>query len=102
MYTPKPNLQWNEIPIWVRMVWLAFVLDIASFYVVSIFVGGTAEKLIFHDGKYYLSGSSHVTEVSRTVFLYSVTHLVTIGVTLTLSIFGAQRVVALRRRKGLP
>jgi hypothetical protein len=102
MFAPKPNLQWTDIPIWVRMVWAVFVLDVVSFYVISIFVGGTAAKLLYRDGKYYLSGFSHVTEVSRSVFLYSVTHLATIGVALALSILGAKRVAAIRRRKGLP
>src|SRR5260221_4824015 len=102
MYTPKPNLQWTDIPMWVRVVWAVFVLDVVSFYVISIFVGGTAAKLLYRDGKYYLSGFAHVTEVSRSVFIYSVTHLASIGVALALSILGGKRVTALRRQKGLP
>jgi len=100
MYTPKPNLQWTDIPIWVRMVWAVFVFDVVSFYAISVFAGGTAAKLLYRDGRYYLSG--HVTEVSRSVFFYSVIHLATIGIVLALSILGAKRVTALRRQKGLP
>jgi len=102
MYTPKPNLQWTDIPPWVRVVWFVLVLDIVSFYVISIFVGGTAAKLLYRDGRYYLSGFAHVTEVSRSVFYYSVIHLATIGFAFVLSSVGAKRVIALRKQKGLP
>ena len=101
MYTPKPNLKWTDVPMWVRIAWLVLVLDIVSFYIISIFLGGTPERLINIGGKYYLSGFPHVTEVSRSLFFYSVTHLVSIGFMFVLSIFGAKRVVALRRQKGL-
>ena len=102
MYTPKPNLAWSDVPIWVRLVWLLLFVDAVAFYLVSLFIGGTAAKLIHIGGKYYLSDSYRTTEVSQFVFFYSLAHLATIAVALLLSLIGASRVVAIRKAKVQP
>ena len=99
MYSPKPSLQWSQIPVWVRVAVAVLALDIALFYLGSLILGGDAARGYSQDGKYFLTGNGHATEVSRAVYYYSNIHLVSIAFAMLWAGIGLKRVSVKANRR---
>jgi hypothetical protein len=91
MAKPGETNQWSHIPIWVRVALAVLMIDIISFYVGSVILGGDAARGYHRNGKYYLADRYGAVEVSRSVYYYSTIHLLTVGVVLVVAAVGIKK-----------
>jgi hypothetical protein len=64
------------------------VLNFASFWVIALIVGGDAVGNPPQDGRYFVSEHGRRTEVSRSVYEYSLFHARSVWVTHPLALLG--------------
>jgi hypothetical protein len=64
------------------------ILNFASFWIVAVIIGGDAVSNPPQDGRYYVSEHGHRTEVSRSVYEYSLFHARSVWVTHPLAFLG--------------
>ena len=64
------------------------VLNFASFWIIAVVIGGDAVSNAPVDGRYYVSEHGRRTEVSRSVYDYSLFHARSVWVTHPLAFFG--------------
>ena len=91
MNEPRQANKWSHIPIWVRVALLVLAIDTASFYVGSVILGGDAARGYHRNGKYYLVDHYGAVEVSRSVYYYSVVHLLSVGIALVVVAIGVKK-----------
>jgi len=72
------------------------VLNFLSFAIISTYLGGDAQHGKIEDGKYYVGGHGHYSEVSHATFEYSTIHAEWFVVTLPLVFAGG---MILQRQK---
>jgi len=97
------------VVIWIVLVYLSFywspciravryfaytlfiigALNFASFFIIALFIGGDAVGNPPLDGRYYVSEHGRRTEVSRSVYEYSLFHARSVWGTHALIFFGA-------------
>ncbi len=97
------------VVIWILLVYLSFYwppciravryfaytlfaiggLNFASFFIIALFIGGDAVGNPPEDGRYYVSEHGRRTEVSRSVYDYSLFHAHSVWGTHPLIAFGA-------------
>ncbi|WP_171474906.1 hypothetical protein [Frigoriglobus tundricola] len=81
---------------WQPLFYLAFV-NFAVFWVVAAKIGGDAVSGRAGDGRYFLSDHGVRTEVSRSVYNYSLVHTVSVWATHGLAVGGGLLLYALGR-----
>ena len=68
---------WRSFPELRTWEWIAFggvIANFLAFFVISLWLGGTAWNGTVENGKYYLGEHGRFTEVSQRVFRYSRIH----------------------------
>ena len=75
-------------PIGMALFFLA-IINFAAFAVIALSIGGDALNGKQENGHYYVSSHGKLTEVSRSVWLYSAAHSISLFVTHPLGFAGA-------------
>ena len=80
----KPDQLKREIENLAPILFVVALVNFATFWVVAIFLGGDAINGKMENDHYYLANQGELTEVSRTVWLYSFWHTTSVFVTQSL------------------
>jgi ABC-type spermidine/putrescine transport system permease subunit I len=67
--------RWQRLGI--AIFWLV-ILNFAAFWLISMKLGGDALNGKTENGRYYLMAKGKETEVSRSVWIYSMTHTISV------------------------
>lgn len=71
-----------------RILVVIGILNFASFWIISLLLGGDATGTKIVDGKYFVSEHGRQREVSRAVYEYSLFHARSVWVTHPLALIG--------------
>lgn len=88
---PKPFVysRWQDIPVWLRVVVVITALNFFAFFSVAETHGGTAWNGYRRNGHYFLGEGRDYTEVSRTFWLYSYYHALSVSLSYAAMFIGA-------------
>ena len=80
-------------------IFFAAILNFAAFWIIAVSIGGDALSGKEESGRYYVSNRGKLTEVSRTIFMYSFYHTCSIFITHPLGIIAIILANRIERRK---
>jgi hypothetical protein len=76
MHTAK-RVKADDLPIGMKVVWLAAGVNFASFLILSGMYGGSALNGKIEGGKFYVANHGRYTEVTESTFRFSLIHSMT-------------------------
>lgn len=85
----NPPVEWKDMPLWLRMVWIIAILNFASFVLIALANGGDAVNGKEEGGKYFVADHGRYTEVSKEFFQYSRIHIYSLLITHPAALIGA-------------